>query len=506
MPTYKIELRKIKNISSLEINYPATPGVYLISGCNGCGKSTLLVALHRLCDKNAFSNYFSPTPLYDYNNAEIQYSTDVESVIYKKKAKRWPPHPKNNNKVIDQFPPSNSLLITASGIRFFSQLINVADARMNDASDFIKTSMNFVFGTNVFSNLKYKQIKPKRGKLKVLPRPYKLYIMDLGRHKKYDENNFSLGERLVLNTLELISNAEPHSQILIDEVELALHPVAQANFYSLLKELATQKSLYIFISTHSATLVKLSNKNYHLKSGNNGQVEVLTNSYPAYILSNIGVDENYSPDKIFFVEDDMAAEFLRNIIDKITSSMKINPNCIVIPIGGYPQVVEFLINYHAIEPNENKTHAMVDADVKETFMELKRSSPHDPLVEKMDVQIRQRNLDYLDITPEVGFWKWISDNPNLFRNMLALELNNPLGGWNEVVDIREIENLPESVNPRKTAKTRLNSLIDKLESRLPELSKQEIRRGIIKAYVRYKGGDEVWLSLQKSKLMRFLNS
>ncbi len=369
------------------MTYPERPGVYLISGCNGCGKSTLLVAMHRLCDKNAFSNYFSPTPLYDYRNAEIQYSVDNECVTYRKNLKRWPPHPKNKNKVIDHFPPNNSLFITASGLRFFSQQINVAAPRLYNASDFLKESMNFVFSTNAFSNLKYKQIKPKRGKLRTLPRPYKLYVMDFGRNKKYDENNFSLGERLVLNTLELISIAAPNSQILIDEVELALQAVVQADFYRLLKDLARDRSLFIFISSHSATLVKLSNKSFHLKQDLNGKVEVLTDSYPAFILSDIGVDENYTPDKIFFVEDDMAAEYLRNVIKQITSSEDINPNCTVIPIGGYPQVVEFLINYRSIEPNVNKTHAMLDADVVDSFRSLQRTTPHDPLIRKMEEQL-----------------------------------------------------------------------------------------------------------------------
>ncbi len=505
MPDYKIKLRNIKNIGSLELTYPQSPGVYLISGRNGCGKSTVLVSLHRLCDKNSFSHHYSPTPLYSYQNAEIEYSIDEERVVYKKKQQRWPPHPKNKSVLIDSFPPTRSLFITASGMRFFSQQINVDNPRLEVASDFIKESMNRVFNTRVFSNLKYKQIKPKRGRLRNIPRPYKLYLLSSGRIK-YDENNFSLGERLVLNTLELISNAEPRSQILIDEVELALHPVAQANFYRLLEELAQAKSLYIFISSHSATLVKLAKKNFHLTPSADGRVEVITDSYPAYILSDIGIDANFQPDKIFFVEDNMAAVYLRNIIRKVTISGGINPSNIVIPIGGYPQVVEFLRNYRMIEPDENKTHAMLDEDVRQTFRELRLNSPHDPLVEKFQNEIDHRHLDYLDITPEVGFWEWISESPENFKNRLSALLDISLGGWNVGADISEIEGSRESQNPRKTAKTRMNKLMEKLMPRIPTLSEDEIIRSIIEMYVDRKSEDEAWLALQKRKILPFLRS
>ncbi len=79
-----------------------------------------------------------------------------------------------------------------------------------------------------------------------------------------------------------------------------------------------------------------------------------------------------------------------------------------------------------------------------------------------------------------------------------------LGGWNEGADIRTIENLPASINPRQTAKTRLNKLVEKLETRLPGFSKKEIKKRIIKAYVSNRSSDTRWMALQKGKLMRFL--
>lgn len=50
--------------------------------------------------------------------------------------------------------------------------------------------------------------------------------------------NFSLGERLVLNTLDYAQDVPDNSLLLIDEIELALHPTAQVKFYEYVQGLA----------------------------------------------------------------------------------------------------------------------------------------------------------------------------------------------------------------------------------------------------------------------------
>ena len=202
----------------------------------------------------------------------------------------------------------------------------------------------------------------------------------------------------------------------------------------------------------------------------------------------------------------MAAKYLKNIVDGIISKLKINPIYTIIPIGGYPQVVEFLRNYRAIEPDMKKTLALLDEDVKVTFTNLKQQNPRDPFIVKFEEEIHNKHLDYLDITPEVGFWEWISNDPVYFKNMISVNPNISLGGWNANQEVRDIEALPQSSNTRHTAKTRFYVLVEKLSARIPSLDEQSIIQIIIETYVRDKFRDTTWLNQQKMKLLPFLKS
>ena len=61
---------------------------------------------------------------------------------------------------------------------------------------------------------------------------------------------------MLLNILDLLQNIAPKTLLLIDEVELSLHPIAQIKFYDFLKRQANSKNLAIVISTHSSSLIK----------------------------------------------------------------------------------------------------------------------------------------------------------------------------------------------------------------------------------------------------------
>ena len=127
------------------------------------------------------------------------------------------------------------------------------------------SSLNAIFRTERFSQLKYIKVSDIRGCQKVLHRNNKLYILKDSSGKWYSELSFSLGERMVLNALDYISDIPSQSMLLIDEIELALHPIAQILFYNYLEEKAQEKDIVIIISTHSATLIKRAMKIQYLE-------------------------------------------------------------------------------------------------------------------------------------------------------------------------------------------------------------------------------------------------
>lgn len=125
-----------------------------------------------------------------------------------------------------------------------------------------------------------------KGRQVNLHRENKLYILKNSREDKYSELSFSLGERLQLNALIFIESVTDNSLLLIDEIELALHPIAQVRFYQYLQEVVKSKKLTVIISTHSSW-VKVSKYRFCLEPQRNGTVEVLCDCAPSYILKDI---------------------------------------------------------------------------------------------------------------------------------------------------------------------------------------------------------------------------
>ena len=259
-----IRIRNIKGIVELTYNLPASSGVYLLTGANGTGKTTLLSALNRMGDNQAFAQNFSEEQTIPGQHS-IEYTIDEQSVTYQRKNQRWTPSPRSQSKLIEGYKYHKTYFLTATGLRLYQQSnINLEGQRYNVSEGMI-SSLNTIFSTERFSQLKYIKVRDIRGRQRVLHRNNKLYILKDPSGKWYSELSFSLGERMVLNALDYISDIPSQSMLLIDEIELALHPIAQILFYNYLEEKAQEKDIVIIISTHSATLIKRAKKIQYLE-------------------------------------------------------------------------------------------------------------------------------------------------------------------------------------------------------------------------------------------------
>ena len=163
-----------------------------------------------------------------------------------------------------------------------------------DVPEDIIMSLNKIFRTHRFSQLKYIKVKNKRGRQTMLHRDNKLYVLKNLSGKWYSELSFSLGERMVLNALDYISDIPSKSMLLIDEIELALHPIAQVLFYDYLEEKAREKDIVIIISTHSATLIKRAKKIQYLEKNDEGYINMIDNISPAYVLKDLSRSEEHT--------------------------------------------------------------------------------------------------------------------------------------------------------------------------------------------------------------------
>ena len=491
---YSIKLQKIKGIREMEFPFPERKGVYVLTGSNGSGKTSLLVALCRLGDKFAFTHYkvnsnTTISPKVDtFQDASITYIHDLENVTYRRSGIRWVPIPRTKSNFISTFPFVNTLFVSTTGMRFFAQdVLNVKRPTMTPASVNVISPLNKILGTDKFNDLKFITVKEKKGRQRQLHRNNKLYVIKDGTGNFYSELNFSLGERLLLNTLDILENVSPRTLLLIDEVELALHPVAQIRFYDYLKSQADTKNLAVIISTHSSSLIKHADNRIYLEKDTTGKVSVLTDCYPAYILRSVASIEDMKPDFIFFVEDVMAQRYLNTVLRKFLSDTKKVMDCKVICAGTYEQVISLVQCYPALNYEKSKVQAFLDKDVKDFYNDLVRKGNNRSDAEnKMFKLFRDNssNISYLSITPEQGIWEWMEQHPNNFKshvdNQHGLQTFNVV----EMISLTSSTELAnKGANLRKWAKGCFKNFKERIHQANPLLKEEEIENDMIACYV-----------------------
>lgn len=85
------------------------------------------------------------------------------------------------------------------------------------------------------------------------------YGVTLESGLKYSSLSMGTGEQRTIKILEKVITAEKYSLILIDEIDLLLHPYALKNLITKLYEIANNKDLQIIFTTHSLEMTNLNN-------------------------------------------------------------------------------------------------------------------------------------------------------------------------------------------------------------------------------------------------------
>lgn len=492
MGMFKIKLQYIKGIKDLVFPFPEKKGVYVLTGVNGCGKTSLLITLCRLGDKMAFKNFHVNTnnriQIDNYKNSAITYYAGTDSVTYERKDQRWVPVPRTKSDLISQFPYKNTLFISTTGMRFFSQEFQYnKKLKFNDVSADITTPMNQILDTEKFNNLKFVTVKNKRGRQQYLHRDNKLYVIKEGSGF-YSEANFSLGERLLLNTLDLLEHISSHTLLLIDEVELALHPIAQVKFYDYLIEQAKKKDLAVIISTHSSSLIKHADNRLFLERDRDGIISVIKDCYPSYILREVAAPEDKKPDFIFLVEDIMAFKYLSLIIRiflKDTNQELVD--CKIIPVGGYEEVIKLLGSLSTIGYEKHTMQVFLDQDVKQTYADLKNKGNARTDADNKKFNLfnqNQRNISYLSITPELGVWGWLEQHSDIFKKYF--DEKHGVQSFN-IVDFITETNREEANNKkgnlRNWAKGCFKNFKERINKQNAQISEEMVIDNMIACYV-----------------------
>lgn len=399
----KITIRNLKHIKQFEFSIPS-PGAYLLTGSNGSGKTSLLTCLSRLTNRNAFQKGFKNSThksLDSHRGASVEYNIDNEIVTYTYVEERWAPLPRRNSGLLLKAGYPEIRYIAADAERVLPQQQQFAPRSVRPVSQHLKDAMNAIFSTQRFSELSY--INIKRGgqqKAYLIRQPQKS-----GSPIYYSEKNFSLGELCVLKLLLSLEDIPVNSLLLIDELELALHPKAQVKVFRELEKLTKSKNLTVIFSTHSVSLIKsVPRKSLLFLSSRDGIIECIQGCYPTYALGQISSGEEVAPDTVIWVEDDSAQKCVKAMhqlyIKSLSTPISL-PTVVISPLGGFKQILDFMDRNAQVLPTSTKTLALLDEDVKsESLANYEANSDHTALSLFSRLQSK---IQYLPWTPEVEF-------------------------------------------------------------------------------------------------------
>lgn len=478
----KIILKNIKKLKELEFNIPSR-GVYLVTGLNGSGKTSLLAALFRIGSKHAFQKYYRTSTfenkLDSFENSEVIYEINKEEVSYKYGGQRWRATPSRNSGLFSKFPYAAVRFVEANGSRVEPFVDEIKYRSVRSAPTEVTSFISYVLSDTKWDSLKY--VNTRRG---VGSEAYLIPYKKNNQTYYYSEKNFSLGELCVLRLACSLSNIENTSLILIDEIEMALHPQAQVRLLEKVEQISNEKKLTILFSTHSATLIKnIRRKNIiFLKEESPRKFKSITNVYPAQVLGEIAFDDEPSADFIFFVEDKQAKILLEQLLglyNSITNNESaFLPLYRVVPIGGFVQVLELLNASSQIFPEHVKRFSFLDLDVKTESLLTAKKENNQYLLSLFNHS--KDKVKYLPCTPECGLIDMIenADTQTLSR------LNSLFPGTK--IDLKRITSsidytLLNKNNIRDKAKDRIRYIVSSIQTRTG-LEKVDIYRSFYKFY------------------------
>lgn len=487
----KVTLKNIKKIKKLEFDIP-NRGVWLLTGVNGAGKTSLLAALYRIGSSHAFQNYYRTSTfesrLDSFEHSQVIYEVNDQSVTYKYGGQRWRPTPSRNSRLFGEFPFQSVKFVEANGDRVEPFANEIQPRRVRSATDSITQFMSYVLADSKWENLKYVNTQRGRGS-----QAYLLPYTRSGQRYFYSEKNFSLGELCILRLACKLDNIDEKSLVLIDEIEMALHPQAQVRLLEKVTEIAKSKRLTIIFSTHSATLIKnVSRKNIIFLKEESSQVfKSVADVYPAQVLGEVAFDDELATDFIFLVEDRQAKNLLEQMLSyylsKTVSQRNYSPLYKVVPIGGFVQVIDLLNVSTQIFPDYVKRFCFLDKDVETESLAKARKKNMHALLSKFEQSKGQ--INYLPCTPEVGLMQMIEQADEYLLDRLQGLFEGSSINFKRVISSRDYQKLSKG-NIRDKAKDRMDFLVRNINTSTG-VAEREIYSALYRTYCGFKYDMEI---------------
>jgi len=371
MEALSLKIQNIKNINDAFLEFPLDNSINLIVGANGSGKSTIVQAL---------SQAISKQPLKNLQPGDYSDSSFVELSL-EGKADRWEGKSnwylkKININLNGMFEGSLFYGTRFNDSRLVDKLLQEGKIRQEDivdADEYIKEKMSYILHGVPGKYPALKRIRNRNiaRRLNLTGTPYFNLINDY----LISQYRMSSGECLLVSLLHFIYNAIvrrslPQNElilILVDEIEVALHPIAVSRFLDLLNELVdSSNNLMIILSSHSPEVIKkIPPNNIYKVENNDGHVDVINPCYPSYVIRDVYKHEGF--DYLLLVEDELTQTIVDKILDQC--DMKSSKLVHIVPVGGWNNVLRLqkdLLQNNVLGLGR-EVISVIDGDVKDSI-------------------------------------------------------------------------------------------------------------------------------------------
>ena len=350
MGNLRVEIHHIKNINNGVLEFPIGHGIYCLAGSNGCGKSTVMSCLAQ----SVFSSSLNKLNNEDFSQdsyVKFSYGTMETIWSYNFSQHNWKSNVPMPNRIHFNGMYEGSLFY---GTRFNDSLVvdnlvktgAISLYSIIDADEYIKQKLSFILHGDLSHYQSLKRIRNKNidQKANLKNTPY----FQVFNNSLVSQYRMSSGECLLISLLHFIYNAVirrslPVNQpilMLIDEIELALHPVAISRLIDLLYEIIKEHSnLTVILTSHSPEVIHKINPNnlFVIEHTLNNDLDVINPCYPSYAIRDVYIHDGF--DYVILVEDTLA----KYIVDTIIKKSKLNTSKLIniLPIGGWENVLKF---------------------------------------------------------------------------------------------------------------------------------------------------------------------
>lgn len=406
MEFLRITMKNIKNITEASFEFPLEKSLNLIVGSNGSGKSTILHGLSQTIMKSSLRTLKAG----DCNSSSVvEIELDNKKDVWQA-SNDWY-LPKVNVSLNGMYEGSLFYGTRFNDSRKVDTLIKsgkISTSDIVDADDYIKEKLSFILhgDYNHYKDLKRIKNKHISGRLGLDNTPYFNSI----NGNLINQYRMSSGECLLISLLHFVYNAIvrrslPQNElilVLIDEIELALHPLAVSRFIDLMNDLVKNaQKLMVILTSHSPEVIrKIQPKNIYKIENNSGLVEVVNPGFPSYVIRDVYRHDGF--DYLLLVEDELA----KAVVDKVLemNNLKSSKLVHVVPVGGWSNVLtlqrELLKNnvlgigreiFSIIDGDVQNKIPQDFASLKKLFLPIKSIEKflYEVVIEKPNIQLKK---------------------------------------------------------------------------------------------------------------------